>query len=258
MLPERPAPDDAETQAIAALIRDFAARPSERFNVRQAAAPWNSQGEPMKTRSIRRLVLAPALLILALGLMGMSPGLRALAADFLGITRAPSDTITHQSSRQILYGPDLRSIAEVQADTPYAIYAPAEVPPAYALEGASYNADLGNGVRSVGVNISYTGVADPGRSISINQLLVGEGCGDRCADVGASAVVEAVDINGVPGAYVQGAWSGSAELQSEWDPDYDRQVIYWEKDGFEFSVSASRAVPRDDLLAVARSLRPAP
>ena len=257
MLPERPAPDDAETEAFAALIRDFAARPSERFHARQAAAPWNTQGAPMKPRSIRRALLAPALLIMALALMGMSPGLRAMAADLLGITRAPTDTVTYDKAAQILHGPELRPIAEVQADTPYAIYAPERVPPGYVFEGASYNADIGNGVRLIGVNMTFKSASDPAVEISTEQLRVGDGC-PNCPDVGASAVVETVDINGLPGAYVQGYWSGTAELQSEWDPDYDLHAVAWQRDGFEFRASAPRAVPRDDLLAVARSLRPAP
>jgi hypothetical protein len=257
MLPDHPTPEDAETQAITGLIRDFAARPGQRFYARQAAAPWNTQGEPMKTRSLRhRLLFVPGMVLLTLALMGMAPKLRALAADILGITRADTDTVTYGASRQIMHGPELRPIAEVQADTPYPIYAPVEVPPAYALDGAAYNADIGNGVHLIGVTISYTAVADPELYLSISQLQIGEGCGAQCADVGASAVVEAVDINGHPGAYVQGAWSGSAELESTWDPDYDLQAITWQADGFEFRVSARRAVPKADLLTIARSMRP--
>jgi hypothetical protein len=257
MLPDHPTPEDAETQAITGLIRDFAARPGQRFYARQAAAPWNTQGEPMQTRSLRhRLLLVPAMLALLLALMAMSPALRALAADILGITRAETDTVTYDASRQALHGPEPRPIAEVQAETPYAIYAPAEVPPAYALEGASYNADMGNGVHLIGVDITYKAVADPDLSISISQLRVGDGCGDMCPDVGASAVVETVDINGVPGAYVQGAWTGSADLEANWDSGYDLHAVTWEADGFEFRVSAPRAVPRADLLTVARSMRP--
>ena len=257
MLPDHPTPEDAETQAITGLIRDFAARPGQRFYARQAGAPWNSQGGPMKTRSLRhRLLFVPGMVLLTLALMGMAPKLRALAADVLGITRADTDTLHHFAERQIMHGPELRPIAAVQADTPYPIYVPAEVPPAYALEGASYNADIGNGVHLTGVNIDYTAVADPDLYISISQIQIGEGCGEQCADVGASAVVESVDINGVAGAYVQGYWSGSGELQSTWDPDYDLHQLTWQADGFEFQITARRAVPRADLLTVARSMRP--
>src|SRR5687768_13032934 len=114
MLPDHPTPEDAETQAITGLIRDFAARPGQRFYARQAAAPWNSQGGPMQTRSLRhRLLFVPAMLALLLALMGMSPALRALAADILGITRAETDTLTYESSVQIMHGPELRPIAAV-------------------------------------------------------------------------------------------------------------------------------------------------
>jgi hypothetical protein len=256
MLPDHPAPEDAETQAITGLIRDFAARPGQRFYARQAAAPWNTQGGPMQTRSLRhRLLFVPAMLALLLALMGMSPSLRALAADILGITRAETDTLTYEASRQALHGPELRPIAEVQAETPYAIYAPAEVPPAYVLEGASYNADMGNGVHMIGVNMTLSSAADPEVAISTEQLRTDEGCAS-CPDVGASAVVETVDIGGTPGAYVQGAWSGSAELQSDWDPDYDLHAVIWQRDGFKFRVAGPRAVAKDDLLTVARSMRP--
>ena len=271
---DQPTSEDAETQTIITLIQDFAAQPSRRYYTRQTDFPWNSKGVPsMKPSTHRRRFLVATFVtcLLLIGVVVGTPSLRARAAEILGLTRADSDVVVEDAMiRQALHGPELRSIAEVQVDTPYAIHAPAVVPAGYAFEGATYNADMGNGIHSVGVNISYIATSNPDLSISVSQILLVEVCAECSNLVGASAVVEEVDINGVQGAYYQGYWRVTSaipagngtdtikvdDLTSEWDSTYDLQTLVWEADGFEFSLRAPRGVAKADLLALARSMQP--
>jgi hypothetical protein len=270
---DQQAPEDAETQTIIALIQDFAAQPSRRYATRQASFPWNNKGvHSMKSPTRRRfLVAALVTCLLLIGVVVGTPSLRARAAQILGLNRADSDVVVEDAVlRGGLHGPELRSIAEVQADTPHPIYAPAVIPTGYGFQGAAYNADMGNGVHSVGVDLYYTATVSPELYISVSQLTLAEICTQCPNQIGASAVVEAVDINGVQAAYYQGYWNVTSEIEagdgtgnievddltSVWDPTYDLQTLVWQADGFEFSLRAPLAVAKADLLALARSLRP--
>ncbi len=74
--------------------------------------------------------------------------------------------------------------------------------------------------------------------------------------VGASAVIETVQIGDVTGAYIEGAWCGSnsdPETSMYWCADSSTRMLHWQRDGWVFTLSADDVGGADE---VAGGFRP--
>lgn len=234
----------------------------------------------LKTRNRRRLLVAAVatvVIVLGGGLVA-SPELRALAQDILDlIVPGDDDTATFEfyPANSVTPAPTLETddalLADIVAAAPFEVAVPTFMPDGYVYQRGSYNFQTNS------VFIAY---ACGLWGVGIGQRPLVDGETPPAMEVGASATIEAVDINGATGQYVRGEWAAtsgalviprtvepgqSIPYEAEWIDDSEWQRLVWIDDGFVFTIvtasglaaetATTCALDRDDYVAIARGLR---
>lgn len=141
------------------------------------------------------------------------------------------------------------SLEEAKQFAGYEVLVPATLPDGMTLLGSAYDAAL----KMTSVSIGYS---ESERIILVKQQPVGspETC-TLCGLVGASASVQQVQINSVPGEYAEGVW----ELTDQgpvWRDDPFLKTLRWQKDGMAFELLYMGIdMGKDNLVEFAESLR---
>ncbi|MGD2155367.1 MAG: hypothetical protein PVG14_18570 [Anaerolineales bacterium] len=151
-------------------------------------------------------------------------------------------------------------------DTDFPVFMPTFLPEGYSLNKAEYH-PLGPMTW-----VEFTCGRYAGFTLTQNQITYEAYLADPeyRGDIGASAEIIEVDINGTKGEYVQGNWgptspfSGSEEVEFTWDPNLNFHRLIWYTDGSLFRITTSRSGPgneacrlmMEDILTIAESLRP--
>jgi hypothetical protein len=272
---------DARRQARAQFVTSLSVTPngSVRHSDHSALmSPTMLESETMLfKRKPRRLIAAALLGLLLAGGLWAVPPLRTFAQDVIEFfIPAQADT----RSTEIFVGGQPSEATDqpsgdlqtVIAQVPFTVYTPTNLPAGYQISDAEYTYGA--------VFITLTCV-EPW-AIMISQRPLDESLGSLSQEVGASAVIESVDINGITGEYVHGGWDivppanldelrqtphpQGVAVESVWNNDLPWGRMAWSADGFAFEITMaggilsenSRSSPcaptRDLFTALARGL----
>ncbi|MBC8496283.1 MAG: hypothetical protein H8D37_01355 [Chloroflexi bacterium] len=261
-------PDEDE---ISELLSAIQPKPSLRFHQRMADQPWTqAKRQPLgfKVRAQRLATLAGSVFLLVLFLSLATPTLEAVAQRLMQFFLP---TISDQTILQITLeetaGPTqnfLLTISEAENLAGFAVREPVSLPEGYTLSGAIYNPDRN------AIVLNYLSEI-PGQSLRILQRLLHE----EYQQIGASAVVDIVQIGEVNGEYVTGAWTipevesaievtefgQTAPLQATWDPEAEIQMLRWGENEMLFEIIFGGGNPnnpgyltKSDLISLAESM----
>lgn len=263
------------TQALA----DFQPTPSNRFHQRMDAAPWMAREDTSLTfiERLRALFWRPVLstavaLMLLVGVVALTPPLRAFAQDLLGlITQEPTDVLmigdrelTEDDlsfSELVFVDPYEAVLAETEKALGFNVWVPEFLLPGYQFDMGAY--DPG----SQTVFLTYINHSDTYQEHSF-QLMQRPANADPMSSwvnsVGASAEIDVVQINDTQGEYVEGTWSGSLEASSpfKWESNTAVRRLIWQQGGFVFTISASgdptdrASMDKQEMIGTARNLTP--
>jgi hypothetical protein len=145
------------------------------------------------------------------------------------------------------------SIEQIRGQVSFTIKELANIPEGLYFTGATGGPD--------GVYLSYDTVDHSG-FINIKESPWTGSPEQKAWKIGASAVVETVDINGLPGEYVKGSFGMTDKDPTVvWDGNSGSQTLHWVNQGVFFEMeSAGPAIPvdLDRFVSLAKSLTTAP
>lgn len=243
----------------------FAADLKTRFQSSSTEKKEKSMQIPYRSTHFMRLMAYAAAAFAALVVITLSvPPLRLLAQEVLDslFNRAPADNIAFETPVAV----DLRptpisqavyatpaTLTEVQSQVDFPVKSPGYLPDGYEFYSASVD---GPGL----VTLSYI---RGGYMLNISQSLVSDA---PVFEVGATADIQALEINGSPAEYVEGYWiadveqSGDqAEMQGRIWQDGGYQQLRWEQNGIVYwmhsVIGSGTDLPLDEWIAVAESLQ---
>lgn len=134
----------------------------------------------------------------------------------------------------------LPPVEELAPTLPFTAKLPSFLPASYSLEAAQYNADL------QALDVIYACEGNPAYGFTLFQLASDTEL--PAIDIGASAIVETVQIGAATGQLVKGGWSvvepaelpeGVTALEAElvWDNELPMFSLDWESEGMRYSLS---------------------
>ncbi|MGJ3240328.1 MAG: hypothetical protein ACFE0Q_16595 [Anaerolineae bacterium] len=198
--------------------------------------------EPIKPHSVsivRRIVAIAASFLIVLGLFATVPPLRVVAQDIIGFFIAGEETIETSvvigGDASAEHNPYSLSISELQDQVAEMLYLPTYLPDGYVYDGGSYDLQQ---ERSI---ITYR--CSPLHSIGLTAQPVDDMAQIMPYEVGESANIIDVDIDGTYGQYVRGFWVLSVPnydsdapapdepiqepAEAVWTNDSDHQMLWW-------------------------------
>jgi hypothetical protein len=212
-----------------------------------------------------RLVAITALIgLIVLGLLFATPQGQALAQNIMRyFTHSESDALPLQSWQLTPLPtpgtptPDpasmldaRQSVAEVEGLASYKVFQPSWLPDALSIVGASYQPDHRI------VRIFFRDQETNGLVLKQEPIQQAEDC-TLCDKVGASASIEAVEINNTAGEYVEGVWK-LTDNGPVWEPDPYLKTLRWQADQMAFELlymGPPDSVSKADLIAIAQSIK---
>lgn len=214
--------------------------------------PLFRQGENMNTTLfIRRTALATLALMIAVSLMAFTPQGRALAQGILQFfARAETDTLPAQPTYEtISESPRILNITAAEDQAGFDVLEPAFLPAGFVFQGASYTAEINTVIQQFGY-----APEDIRLSIQQQPFTTLEAC-YLCGLVGASAPVDAVQIDTATGEYAEGVWE-LTDAGPVWHNDPYLKTLRWQEDGMAFEmIFMGMELSKADLLAIAESLK---
>lgn len=216
--------------------------------------------------------LALAAIVLA-GVILIAPQGRAWAQDVIRFfTRASADEYPRQTIQMTSQPEAIQPEAEAATSNPFpldlaqaktaagfAVREPAGLPEGWAFIGAEYNPDLQSVTLYYGGAIPEDPEVRPRFWIRQNPVGVDAFCpgsADICEKVGASAQAVPVEINGLPGEYLEGVWQWT-DAGPVWQNDPLAKNLRWEQDGVALWLFAGpdQYFTQEDLVRLAESVR---
>lgn len=234
-----------------------------------------------RTLTLRRIALTMLTIVVAFGILLATPQGRAWAQSILQFfTRTQGDTIPAPAT------PPIQWISPSGTSRPTAVPLPSPT-------GFAFSADCGHlpiqkcsieQIRSmVDFNIKELGTIPDGLYFmgatgGPDMVIIGYDSADHSGglsliqqpwtgnpeqsawQVGASAIVETVQIGNVTGEYVKGSYTyRPGDANEVWDPNLDAQSLHWVQDGVFFQMRASgKYVDKASFIALAESLTTRP
>jgi hypothetical protein len=145
------------------------------------------------------------------------------------------------------------SVAEVKdvaAQAGYAVLVPGNLPDRLVFAGASIED------KEKIVRIFYRYVETNGLVFRQEPLPAGNAC-ELCGQVGESAAIVAVEVNGNPGEYVEGMWN-LTDSGPVWSADPYLKTMRWQTDAMAFELmymGPPETLSQEEMIAIAESLR---
>ena len=255
------------------LLESVPPTPGIRIDTRLAAAPWTRRAVIRRRNSA---FASLAVLVLA-ALVAITPQGRALAYDFLHFfTRAGSDTLPYTPPRvawvDVTPGVAAPTMTPLPSMAPFAADCGDFPSPKCSIEQIRQKVDFAiSELGTIPSGFYFIGATGGPDRIFINYdaedhsggLVLFEspwtGSPEQTAwPVGASAVVESVQIGNVTGEYVKGSFmSNNGQGPLNWDPNLV-QTLRWMDKGVLFEMQyyfgSIAKLGRDDLVSLAASL----
>jgi hypothetical protein len=235
--------------------------PSQRFYHRMARAAWT----PATISRQRAYVVAGLTFLLAAVLLVFTPQGRAWAQDVLHFfTRAESNSLPIQSWQLTPIPenstPDAgfifnQAVIKVEQQAGFQVLEPTSLPDNLSFDGASYEPD--HNIVRISYRDNQSGPDNTnGLVLRQESFQTADDC-ELCGVVGASAVVETVQIGSVTGEYVVGVWK-LTDSGPVWESDPYLQTLRWQANGMAFEIlymGAPESVTKADLIAIAGNLK---
>ena len=266
-------------EQIEALLTNIRPNPSERYHRIMKNTVWQDNNTEQSTHLIRTLSAVAATVVLVIAIGFFTP-LGTIAQEiFSGLfVPASSDNKPVPVRAEIAPTPFDSAIAwqpqeiiDVQAQAPYSVLVPTSLPTGYEFVGATYDANS----QMISLNYTLAGENPLYRNLVIKIHPEGSFGAD---EVGASAIIQPISINGIDGQYVQGWWDKvgtdeSGQATVEWNANLGMHRVKWTQDNLVFEVLFQAAyishpayfnggapeqagyLTPDDLLSIAESLR---
>jgi hypothetical protein len=262
--------DQQRKQVIESLAEDLVKDdvnlwPAIRQHFKQNNKPSKQGDLLMKTnRSFKSVVTALlALLVLAL-LFFLTPQGQVLAQQMLQFfTRANSDVLPLQPWQQTApanaENPTAdpasildahASIQAVEQQAGFIVLVPAHLPETLQFSGASYDPQ-GKITR-----IFYRLIESNGLVLRQEPSNLSEKC-ELCGEVGASAAIQNVTINGQPGEYVEGTWN-LTDAGPVWKSDPYLKTLRWKSNNMAFELmfmGPPEELSQAEMVAIATSMK---
>mgnify|MGYP001012695737 CR=1 FL=1 len=141
-------------------------------------------------------------------------------------------------------------VQEVQQQAGFRVLQPAWLPQTLTFSGASYDP------QEQITRIFYQLVETNGLAIRQEPLQLSEEC-QLCGEVGASAAIVSVDINGQAGEYVEGTWN-LTDNGPVWEPTPYLKTLRWKSGDMAFELlymGPPEALTQEDMVAIAKSMQ---
>lgn len=242
--------------------------------------PLFKQGDASMNTIFSRTALILLAIIVGFALLFATPQGQAFAKNLLQFfTRTPGDTIPAPTPQPLRWtGPHAPKgeLTPLPSPTGFAFADDCGNPPVFKCSVAQVRqkvhftikelSSIPAGLYFIGatggpqmVIILYNG-ADNGGGLSLIQQPWNGRPEQTAWEVGASAVVETVQIGAATGEYVKGSYIYKAGDANEvWDATLDSQSLHWVQDGIFFQMSASGPqVDKAGLIALAKNLTTSP
>jgi hypothetical protein len=216
-------------------------------------------------------ILAAAALILMAAITIAVPQARAsikevfqrMGMEFVQPDPGPQGAVASVESIRGTPPPSM-TLEEIQELFPYMLLAPAWLPGDLALShaGISWSLSEENPTGSPCVRLAYREAETPTddqRYLSF-QVSPGECGGPFLLPVTKE---QAVEVNGVPGSFVQGGWRSDGKGDPEttyahlqWDDSLGDAYLAWRQEGLNYFIAAfNLGLTREDMIRVAESIR---
>jgi len=236
-------PDEDE---IFELLSTIQPKPSQKFHQRMADQPWvqsANHSTGFRVNAPRLAAIAGLVFLLVLFLSLATPALEVVAQRLMQFFLP---TISDQTLLQITLEETSSpaeyfslTISEAENLAGFNASVPAHLPEGYSLTGAIYNSERN------AIVLNYNSDT-PGQILRILQRPLSE----EYQQIGASAVVEIVQIGSATGEYVTGAWTipevesvleeteieQTISMQATWDPEAEIQILRWDEDEMQFEI----------------------
>lgn len=247
---------------IEALLSQIKPLPGKRFYQKMENAPW--QPQPSRP-GLRQWALATILLVLVLGSTFTIPTVQAAAWELLHFFMpALSDQRTVQahlplpgSQVESYYGLNL---ADAQKEVGYSLKRIDQLPADLTFRGAHVDPSL----KTVALRYS-NGQED----LIFIQYPIGSI--KEYSSIGASATVEPVQVDGVQGEMVSGAWrlqptkptiqdtslpGTPTDLGLYWDPSLPQHMLRWQQNGMAFELLfTGESIGKTALIEIANNIQ---
>ncbi len=258
-------------QEIQDLLGAIQPKPSQQFHQRMAKQPWVQSADQFQGDRVQPQRLAATtgfVLLLVLILTLATPALEVVAQRLVQFFLP---TISDQTQLQItLEGtsdPRLATsltVSEAEILAGFFATEPNALPQNYSFRGATYNPDR----KAIVLNYIFENQT---QTLRILQRPVEE----EYQQIGASAVVEIIQIGSLSGEYVTGAWTipevesaieltefgKTTTLQATWDPNAEIQMLRWVENEMLYEIVFAGGDPKMpghltklDLIAIAESM----
>ena len=229
------------------------------------------QGEPLmkpnfaKRPFVRGMALAALALVFAIALLFAIPQGRAWAQEVIHFfSRASSDTqpvtplpLTVTQDPGYVFN---KAIADAGKQAGFDALEPAWLPvdssgkQLLSFEGASFEPDH----KIVRVFYRFALGDDTltdGLVLREERIQTVDDC-ELCGMVGASALIEQIQIGALPGEYVPGVWKADDSGVWKWESDPYIQTLRWQKGGLALEIQYfGMEVEKADLIAIAKSMK---
>lgn len=197
------------------------------------AAHWNSEAPVLRLRWIKDGIYFE---------MAKFGGVEAIASLDQNALIALAASMTNEST-------SVDDTKETDKQVPFNVLSPLVIPDGMTFQASSYDPALQM------VSLSYGYSRDDLRILIKQQpVALPETC-DLCGLVGASASVQHVQINDVPGEYAEGVWE-LTDNGPVWRDDPYLKTLRWQKDGMAYElIYMGDELGRDDLVSIAESIQ---
>jgi hypothetical protein len=265
---------------VMSALEEFYPRPSEQFYRRMQSEPWITVPKTTHLNVLRQRRFnqhwLPAVSILAVllvaGTVLVTPPLRAMAQELVGLfMRDRRDVVLEQQLEADISPVETwhfeLSRAEAEREAGFDVWSLRHLPDGYRFSQAVYM-PAEQMVMSMYTNAPAS-VADPRGhpGFVLAQQPAAQAGSSGTFRVGASAVIETVQIGDVKGEYVEGGWCGpSSEEPMQWCPGDFAQTLRWQRGDWVFTLDASDntapgqerpSISREQMIDMAAQVAPA-
>jgi hypothetical protein len=255
-------PSEEEIEALLSQIKPL---PGKRFYQRMEHAPWEKRGLRFGAQTLRRLAIAAFLIFVVVSATFTIPSVQAAARQLLRFfVSSISDQRTVEapiplpgSQAKTYYALNLEQAQKVAGYPLKNLYL---LPDQMVLSGAHFEPSL------KAVSLRYT-------NGSVDLIFTQHPLGKvkEYSSIGASATVEPVQVRGVQGEFVSGAWrlqstqmviqetslpGTQANLGLYWDANLPQHILRWQENGMAYElICTSSAIGKEELIEIADNIR---
>jgi hypothetical protein len=255
-------PSEEDMEALLSYIKPS---PGKRFYTLMEKAPWESRWRRPSLQALRLLAAGGLILIVFLSVTFTIPSVQAAARQLLHFF-VPSNSDQRVVQAQFpLPGSEMDvyyalSLDQAQKDAGYPLKTIALLPDKMVFRGAHFEPSLKS------VALRYTDGID---NLILTQHPLGNV--EEYSSIGASATVEPVQVHGVQGEFVSGAWrlqasqatfqepslpGTQANLGLYWDAGLPQHILRWQEGGMAYEIICSgEAIAKAELIKVADSIQ---